>query len=272
MYITFHLFVSNFGRYSPFMEMNVLNQNYIIGLCTRLPVCGFFVHRAWRLWNRNNLVLVVLGTTLLASAVGLIGARVVSPSNIALTTSADAALEVKWTIIWVSPVPSASWTRTPSLYWSVLLLTPTSSFPASSPILTTAAIVFALIRSRTGWKQTDWMIKKCAIGAIESQVPCTAVSLLYLIIFETHSHDNLRVSLMFAPITFALALLSTLNLRVSLQRQTSSEREWSNALTDENKFSLPMSPSPLTFKPARQQSLQVGSAVVPPHSPRFDSV
>jgi hypothetical protein len=22
MYITFHLFVSNFGRYSPFMEMN----------------------------------------------------------------------------------------------------------------------------------------------------------------------------------------------------------------------------------------------------------
>ncbi|GFZ42978.1 hypothetical protein JCM24511_00696 [Saitozyma sp. JCM 24511] len=37
MYITFHLFVTNFGPYSPFMEMNVLNQNYIIGLCTRLP-------------------------------------------------------------------------------------------------------------------------------------------------------------------------------------------------------------------------------------------
>jgi hypothetical protein len=32
-----------------------------------------------------------------------------------------------------------------------------------SEILTTAAIVVALIRWRTGWKQTDWMIKKCAM-------------------------------------------------------------------------------------------------------------
>ncbi|GFZ42976.1 hypothetical protein JCM24511_00694 [Saitozyma sp. JCM 24511] len=231
---TLHLFVYNFGSYSPFIINDYSMWFYIIDMLIRTPVSGFFAHRAFRLAGRSKasyLLLAVIGACMGLSAAGSIGVKIIVPHDyitLRHTVRHRASGQTQPDLrLLLRP-----WFLTHS-HLVLLMLTGWQYAGAmAAGVIITVTIALCLMRTRTGWSDTDRMINRILYLTVETQLPPTCLAIGFIIIY---SHDNtspLQAFFVAASQTYVttfLAVLVTRLKRTSRSGNSTTDNSYKNA-------------------------------------------
>ncbi|KAF8692443.1 hypothetical protein RHS03_08617, partial [Rhizoctonia solani] len=192
----YDLFVFNFGTY--------LSWFYVLDSATVIVVQGFFAIRAWRLVNKNYLVLLVIGAFALTAFGGGIAVKVMFTGFGSTLRAGD----VK--------IPAYIW------LFCTVIADLTITVISEPPSL------------RTGWSGTDNILSKLTRMTFESQLPPTLIA-IGLAVEYTIKYDSF-VAIPFICVQakfYAISLNSRLNhndrSRVNLKRGNTSSGENSSA-------------------------------------------
>ncbi|CAK9782624.1 unnamed protein product [Cutaneotrichosporon oleaginosum] len=148
-----HLFVYHFGVPSTFYETQHLAWFPFIDAVTMSFTQAFFAHRAYRLCDRKIWIPISVLLCILIEISACIATRIVFGQ---LNTQQDSVRVQGTTIIWMA-----------------------ASMVGDSII--TGCILFGLVRSRTGIRQTKELIARLIRMTLEAQVPATLVALTLMI-------------------------------------------------------------------------------------------
>ncbi|QRW23022.1 hypothetical protein RhiXN_08058 [Rhizoctonia solani] len=204
----YDLFVFNFGTYGLFLSVKYasLSWFYVLDSATVIVVQGFFAIRAWRLVNKNYLVLLVIGAFALTAFGGGIAVKVMFTGFGSTLRAGD----VK--------IPAYIW-----LFCTVI-----------ADLTITVIILYFITRSRTGWSGTDNILSKLTRMTFESQLPPTLIA-IGLAVEYTIKYDSF-VAIPFICVQakfYAISLNPRLNhndlSRVNLKRGNTSSGENSSA-------------------------------------------
>ncbi|WWC62204.1 uncharacterized protein I303_104799 [Kwoniella dejecticola CBS 10117] len=188
----FHCFASGFGNWYRLVQLDWIRWYPILDSITVTVVQIFYLERAYRLHNRAKWVPLVVLPFILAALSGAIGSTITS-----------------------SKIPDAYDLRItyPSFYtWLGASLV--------ADILITSIILWDLVRSKTGWSETDLMINKLITISVETQLPSLIIALAFMICYaiKPGSAMNLFFEL-FHPKVHIVGLLTVLNSRNRLRKE-----------------------------------------------------
>ncbi|WWC69893.1 uncharacterized protein I206_103836 [Kwoniella pini CBS 10737] len=182
----FHCFATGFGNWYRLLQLDWIRWFPILDCITTTIVQTFYLERAYRLHNRSKWVPIVILPFILAALSGAIGSTIISYKI------ADAyGLRVTY----------------PAFYtWIGASLV--------ADILITSIILWDLVRSKTGWSETDLMINKLITISVETQLPSLFITLAFMICYaiKPDSAMNLMFEL-FHPKVHVVGLLTVLNSR-----------------------------------------------------------
>ncbi|KAH8090771.1 hypothetical protein HD553DRAFT_347238 [Filobasidium floriforme] len=195
MYIMIYHFMYHFGDYAPFFLAAKTGGWAFIGSLSVPQIQAFYGMRAFRLNDNNYILLVVIVLGILCQFSASMACAVMTYSVKAgeLGKRKDA---VKVPIyIWVSS----------TLYADGLI---------------TAAIIYGLMRNKTGFVETERLINRLITVALEASLPATLVSIAFLTTFCITENTTLFILFweMFHPKVYILPFIAVLNSRVKFQR------------------------------------------------------
>ncbi|WWC91630.1 uncharacterized protein L201_006576 [Kwoniella dendrophila CBS 6074] len=196
--LMFRLFVYNFGTYYPFAALNLLTYMSIIDIIPSVATQIFFAERAYKLNNRSMTLLIAISICLLASICGAVG---FPPARGArnMATGEGQQKAVAFMYLWLCGSLGAD-------------------------LLITGSIMWSLLRSKTGWKETDDTITRLIAIMVETQLPPTLVVIFFFIVTFGVKDTYLDIFALWVQSKFyTCGLLASLNSRYSLRRTMRSE-------------------------------------------------
>ncbi|WVW84183.1 hypothetical protein I302_106213 [Kwoniella bestiolae CBS 10118] len=188
----FHAFASGFGNWYRLIQLDYIRWFPILDCATVTLVHIFYLERAYQLHNRSKWVPIAVLPFLLASTGGAIG------STVMLYTQPDAY--------------DLSSTKPVFYTWigGTLIV----------DLLITSIIFHKLIRSRTGWSDTDLMINKLITISVETQLPSLIVAIAFMVSYGVKPGAGLNVFFeLFHPKVHVVGLLTVLNSRNKLRNE-----------------------------------------------------
>ncbi|KAK1926718.1 hypothetical protein DB88DRAFT_538595 [Papiliotrema laurentii] len=188
-----------YGDWAIFFDKTYVRWTYLFETFARTPVSFFFAARAYKLGGRSKLFIVFVAPLFLSSIAGAIWARVDYQKLYSASNGSMAPV-----YLWIA---------------SEVVL----------DIIITGYITYHLVTSRTGWKQTDKMITKLIILAIETQLSPTVVAIIFLIITIVNPRTSLAAFFAWLPNAYVISIFVVLNKRHALRREV--EHESSNYRT-----------------------------------------
>ncbi|CAE7115571.1 unnamed protein product [Rhizoctonia solani] len=193
----YDLFVHNFGTYGLFLSLKYISQYYVLDSMTVIVVQGFFAIRAWKVANRNWLVLGLITVFALTAFGGGIGVKVIF-MQVGSTLRAG---DVK--------IPAYIW-----LFGTV-----------AADLIITSIIMFYLFTSRktTGQKATDDVLTRLSRVTFESQLPPTLIAIGLAIEYTIQYSSFIAVPFLCVQAKFyGISLMHTLNSREVLKNINST--------------------------------------------------
>lgn len=189
VYISY-LLCRRFGEWLPWLEVEWLTKMPTFDILVVFVVQGFFAYRAYLL-NKNSIILLGLIVTLMiASAAGAIGTTAIFGHQ---TTLLGADKSGPYLITWTACATAAD-------------------------VIIAASIMWALLRSKSGWAHTDKVIGKWLRISFEAQIPPTLLGLAYCI--EWSQTPSSLLGALFQALmakAYTCGLLFSLNARVAMQ-------------------------------------------------------
>ncbi|ORY31389.1 hypothetical protein BCR39DRAFT_587489 [Naematelia encephala] len=210
--MTMHHFVYNFGTYLPFNSVQWIGWPPLLeGIISSACQC-FYIDRAYRLNNNNILIPIGIGTLVFVSLGAAIGTRV--DFGLLKAESQAANIDI-FVYVWLSCTMSAD-------------------------ILITLLVGYGLHKNRTGWTETDRLVKRLILLAFETQLPPALVSIAFIIEFAINPPSSLGVFMeVLLSKTYIVALLVVLNSRYNLRRQLGNRNdEWGDGQKRTNTYAL----------------------------------
>ncbi|OCF45958.1 hypothetical protein I317_00046 [Kwoniella heveanensis CBS 569] len=207
-------FVYNFGEFKIFMNIKWAQLFPFIDACLAAPVQAFYAERSFRLNNRNYFLLCLIALLMAGSLSTTIWLLV---SCQALTNLLQAEL------------------MTPQLRsWQVITL--------ATDLVITTSIGWGLWQSRTGWSDTDALVKKLLMITWETQLGPTLLMLAFVIEFSITPPASIGIFFeLLIPKAYVIGYLATLNSRYNLRREGrggSSQRDGGGGLQKPNTYAL----------------------------------
>ncbi|WVF68929.1 hypothetical protein IAT40_003703 [Kwoniella sp. CBS 6097] len=201
-------FVYHFGNYSYFMEVSWPTAFPIVGWSMSGAVQAFYAERSYRLNGQNKILLAVISCLILAEGAITMALVVLIQWKYKLVTELQAGVVLREVRIWQC----------------VTLGTDT---------IITASLSWGLYKSRTGWSNTDALVKKLILLTLETQLGPTLIMLAFVIEFSMTPSSTIGVFFdIMIPKAYTVGYLATLNSRYSLRRdlhgQSSGGRDRSN--------------------------------------------
>ncbi|WWC64641.1 uncharacterized protein I303_107252 [Kwoniella dejecticola CBS 10117] len=197
MVLMFKLFVYEFGQYTPFAAMPDLTYMCIFDIIPSTFTQIFFTHRAFLLTGRSKvsyILLGLIGSMILVSVAGAIGFPITQ--EIYHETQSESVLKSKiaLTYCWLGGALGAD-------------------------VVITASIMWGLLKSRTGWKETDRAITRLLAIMVETQLPPTVLLIVFFVFVFGFPDTCLDVYPLWVQSKFyTCGLLASLNSRYSLRR------------------------------------------------------
>ncbi|KAK1922537.1 hypothetical protein DB88DRAFT_495467 [Papiliotrema laurentii] len=182
-----YLFVDNFGRWLPWLEVRWLMLMPTFDVMCVAVVQAFFAHRAFLLMGRNWFILGLISCLILAACGGAIGVTVVFGSQESLLGANKSGP----TLI--------TWTATTT----------------AADVLIAASILRGLLKSKSGWAHTDKLITRLVRLTFEAQLPPTCLSIAY--VAEWSVTPSSLLGALFQALqckAYTIGLLFSLNSRV----------------------------------------------------------
>ncbi|WVQ90000.1 hypothetical protein IAS59_003776 [Cryptococcus gattii] len=182
-----YLFVQNFGLFSPFLETDMLAWFPILDAICSSGVQSYFAYRAYLLNRRNIFIPIVILLFILTSFAATIAVKVIFGN-------ADSLMEAeKVRILWLASIMTAD-------------------------IIITLLILHGLLRSKTGWAQTDKAVVRLIRITFESQIPPTILAITFMIEFVQTPASLLGSTLQgIQSKLYTVGLMYSLNSRVSFK-------------------------------------------------------
>ncbi|KAK6909524.1 hypothetical protein I203_103544 [Kwoniella mangroviensis CBS 8507] len=195
--LMFKLFVYHFGTYAPFASLNLLVYMSIIDIIPSVATQVCFTERAYKLCNRSKLLVGAITICLLVSIVGAVG---MPPIRAAVQSGkVDAEQKKVFMYMWLCGSLSADLMITTSIMWS-------------------------LMKSKTGWKDTDDTISRLIRVMVETQLPPTLLVIFFFIVTFGFPLLYLDIFALWVQSKFyTCGLLASLNSRYSLRRTTKND-------------------------------------------------
>ncbi|WWC89015.1 uncharacterized protein L201_003933 [Kwoniella dendrophila CBS 6074] len=196
----FHDFASGFGNWYRIVELDYIMWFPVLDTATVTLVQIFYLERAYQLWGRAKWVPLVVSPFILAACGGAVGATIRG-------SQLPDAYDLKETY--------------PAFYtWiGATLIT---------DLLITSIIFWKLIKSRTGWSETDHMINKLITISVETQLPSLMVAIGFMVSYGVKPGAAMNVFFeLFHPKVHVVGLLTVLNSRNKMRNQlkTPSSKE-----------------------------------------------
>lgn len=189
--VQIHLFVKGFGEYKNFLNVAWSRPPFVFNAFSRVPAACFFLHRAWLMYKKNMAILIVI-IPLLAGAAG-------------------AGFGV-----------AATWTYMPMPQITTQLVITMASLELAADFAITGLLASGLIRSKTGWLQTDALIAKVLRLLIETQVPPTIVAALLTMTVSAWRGQPYIAYFNAGPKVHVICLLIVITSRIDLNRSANS--------------------------------------------------
>nr|XP_019045556.1 hypothetical protein I302_05946 [Kwoniella bestiolae CBS 10118]OCF24486.1 hypothetical protein I302_05946 [Kwoniella bestiolae CBS 10118] len=196
----------DFGHYRVFLEVEYPQVFPLLGWITSAPVQLFYTERSYRL-NGKNWYLVGLLVALIGASLGM----------------------TIWILVvcqWLSSELQAKLILDQVQAWQCLTL--------AIDTIITVSIGWGLYKSRTGWSNTDVLVKRLMLITLETQLGPTILMLCFVIEFAISPPDTLGIFLeQLIPKFYVVGYLATLNCRFNLRRESqpaSAEKDSPRAL------------------------------------------
>ncbi|WWC64661.1 uncharacterized protein I303_107272 [Kwoniella dejecticola CBS 10117] len=196
--LMFRLFVYEFGTYTPFATLNLLTYMSIIDIVPSVATQVFFTERAYKLCGRSWILLGAICSCLALSVCGAVG---FPPARAAvILTTGEGAMRAKvFMYCWLCGSLGAH-------------------------LLITTSIMWSLIKSKIGWKETDDTISRLIKVMIETQLPPTLVVIFFFIVTTGAKDTYLDIFPLWVQSKFyTCGLLASLNSRYSLRKTLKNE-------------------------------------------------
>ncbi|KEP54284.1 putative transmembrane protein [Rhizoctonia solani 123E] len=188
----YDLFVYNFGTYGLFVSVKYISQYYVLDSMTVIVVQAFFAIRAWKVANRNWLVLGLITTFALTAFGGGVGVKVI--------------------FMQVGSTLRAGDVKIPAYIWLFSTV--------AADLIITCVILFYLFTSRktTGQKATDDVITRLARVTFESQLPPTLIAIGLATEYTIQYSSFIAIPFLCVQAKFyGISLMHTLNSREVLK-------------------------------------------------------
>ncbi|KIR72205.1 hypothetical protein I310_04259 [Cryptococcus deuterogattii CA1014] len=190
-----YLFVQNFGLFSPFLEIDKLAWFPMLDVICSSGVQSYFAYRAYLLNRRNIFIPIVILLLILTSFAATIAVKVIFGN-------ADSLME-------------AEKVRIPELIWLASIM--------AADVIITSLILHGLLRSKTGWANTDKAVVRLIRITFESQIPPTILAITFMIEFVQTPASLLGSTLQgIQSKLYTVGLMYSLNSRVSFKSANKS--------------------------------------------------
>ncbi|OCF76275.1 hypothetical protein I204_03575 [Kwoniella mangroviensis CBS 8886] len=214
IYFGMHYFVYNFGRFAVFLDVKLAMIFPTWGWSVSGPIKFFYIHRTWQLNDRNWFLAIFLSALNLAEC--------------------GMCIFLTWKFSTLSSGLEAAKMTTVTQVWQGMSL--------GSDVMITTSIAYALIKSKTGWSQTDALIKRLVLITIETQLGPTILMLAFTIQFAIAPPAALSQFFdLLIPKAYAIGYFATLNSRYLLRRAahgSSDSRDPSSKHIKSNTFAM----------------------------------
>ncbi|OCF34423.1 hypothetical protein I317_03523 [Kwoniella heveanensis CBS 569] len=211
MFFGMHYFVFNFGAFRVFLDVKWASLFPTWGWSVSGPIKFFYIERTWKI-NGKNMILGALLCCLNLAEGGMCFFLTYKFNT--LSSGLEAAKMTTVTQVW-------------------------QGLSLASDMIITTSLAFGLYKSRTGWSQTDHMIKKLMFLTIETQMGPTVLMLAFTIQFAIAPPAALSQFFdLLIPKAYALGYLATLNSRYNLRRDMASSKGSNNDQLRSNTFAL----------------------------------
>ncbi|WVR06781.1 hypothetical protein IAU60_003816 [Kwoniella sp. DSM 27419] len=190
--LTFHMFVSGFGTWYRFIKLDMISFLPAFDVLCTVAAQVFYLDRAYQLHDRAKWVVFITAPFLITS----LGAGVAG------------------TIIAHRLVNAVDLTPTfPAFYvWLGCKLITDG--------LITSLIFYRLIKSRTGWSSTDYLIKKLIFISVETQLPALICSVAIMISYGVMPLNGINYYFeLCQPKVYIIGLLAVLNSKQTLRKK-----------------------------------------------------
>ncbi|KAI9634760.1 uncharacterized protein MKK02DRAFT_37637 [Dioszegia hungarica] len=177
--------------------------NWPLDGATYALVVGFYAHRAWNLHGRSVYLAILLCTMILITTAAALGASV-----------------TVMLFIWVygDPHPGGNKAKIFNAFNYVFICG-----QMTSDVIVSGLIVYKLLKLRTGWKETDSLLSRLAVLAVETQLPSTIFAIAFLVGFtQVISAEYLSLFMCF-PLVYTCCFIASLNARNTLSASLSNE-------------------------------------------------
>ncbi|WRT66335.1 uncharacterized protein IL334_003290 [Kwoniella shivajii] len=161
-----------------------------------LPIAQtFFAIRAYRLNGNTLIVPIIIVPLLLVEMAGGIGIRITASHDV-ISSQSNGARELEATFVFLYTIGGAV-----------------------TDIALMIMICVGLRRSRTGWSNTDRLIKKLVLISLEAQIPGTLISVATALEYGISPTSSwIAVFAIIQPKVYIVSLLVLLNTRSSIKR------------------------------------------------------
>lgn len=196
-----YLFCTHFGEWLPWLEVRWLMMMPTFDILTVSVVQGFFARRAFVLNNRNKPLLIAIWVCIVTAAAGGLGTTIVFGRQKSLLGATQSGPVL---ILWAAAATAAD-------------------------LIITVSILWALMRSKTGWAHTDRTIGRWVRLTFESQIPPALLALAYVIEWSI-TPSSLLGGLLAAleGKAYGVSLLFSLNARINLSAVNESGRDYTS--------------------------------------------
>ncbi|KAL7418572.1 hypothetical protein Q5752_007030 [Cryptotrichosporon argae] len=186
------VYVYGFGTWHTILGMNWLSMYYVWLTLMLTPAEVFFAHRAYVLLDRSTVFAVIQALLLLCNFGTGIANRVIAPATILTLTKKTLNVTMEYT--WLASGMAVD-------------------------VLNTVSIAVALYRARTGWSETDALIRRLVLLTAETQLWPTVSAITYLVMYAVPSTETYVFFFVCVLKTYTISVLVVLNSRVKLRQE-----------------------------------------------------
>ncbi|KAL7422287.1 hypothetical protein Q5752_002933 [Cryptotrichosporon argae] len=186
-----HLFAFGFGVYAPFESVDWLGWWPLLDGIVATFVQAFYVDRAYRLNGKNPVILVFVVPLMVASFGAALGTKI--KFSLLTSESQAAAIDI-FVEVWLG-------------------------CSMAIDVAITSLVGWGLYKSKTGWSETDRLVKRLILLSVETQLPPTLFLLGFLIeyIINPSSMMGVFFEVVISKV-YILGFFAVLNSRYRLRR------------------------------------------------------
>ncbi|OCF37228.1 hypothetical protein I316_01135 [Kwoniella heveanensis BCC8398] len=208
-------FVYHFGQYNYFLETAWPSAFPMVGWSMSGAVQAFYAKRSYRLNGKNKYLLALISFLIVAEGACTVVIVVLIHAKYHLVSQLQAHVLEQEVRLW-------------------------QCMTLGTDIVITGSLAWGLYKSRTGWSNTDALVKKLILLTLETQLGPTLIMCAFVVQFSIATTSTVSLFMdLIIPKAYTVGYLATLNSRYNLRRDLGGQSSGGNGRSNDIEYSMP---------------------------------